>query len=258
MDATFQQDGIQSLETGLDIFKALHEMGRPVELSELAAALKMHRSKLHRYLVSLVRTGLVAQDGDRRYRSGPYALQLMGEESTLARSRESALLAMPELSQKIRETVFLSVWRGRRPFIVHFEEPPKAISVRPAVNTELPLLNSATGRAFAAFLPSKELEVLLDTELTALVPASQRESRRRAYLKELSGVRKRGVSRSLAERHRSVISLSAPLFGNGDKALLAVTAFGLRGSFDASWNGEPAHELRNWADKHARPFQASK
>ena len=68
---------IQSLATGVGVFKALHALGRPAGLREIAGLVRMHPSKLHRYLATLVKTGLVEQDVDRRYASGPDADQLL-------------------------------------------------------------------------------------------------------------------------------------------------------------------------------------
>jgi len=251
VSASIERAGIQSLEIGVGVFKLLHELGRPVALHELASTVSMHRAKLHRYLVSLIRTGLVAQNADRRYRPGPYALRLMGDELRLIRLREAALSAMPRLARDVAETVFLSSWRNGRAHVLHFEEPLKPISIRPTVGTELSLLSTATGRAFAAYLPKTELEALLQRELKANVPRSQRMARRRTYLRELAEVRRRGIARSLAERYPSINSLSAPLFSLDRNVLLVITAFGLRETFDASWNGDLARTMRSWAAAHS-------
>src|SRR6266571_9000099 len=54
--------GIQSVEVAARILQALIAAGRPVPLKDLAKLARMHPGKAHRYLVSLTRTELVAQD----------------------------------------------------------------------------------------------------------------------------------------------------------------------------------------------------
>ena len=72
-----EQAGIQSLEAGLDVLKRMIGAARPMKLRDIAAATGMSPSKAHRYLVSLCRSGLIAQGpGDAEYRLGPYALEM--------------------------------------------------------------------------------------------------------------------------------------------------------------------------------------
>ena len=58
--------GVQSLEIGIDVLKVLVESGSALMLKEIAAAADMLPSKVHRYLVSLVRSGPGRTQADRR------------------------------------------------------------------------------------------------------------------------------------------------------------------------------------------------
>ena len=72
-----EQQGIQSIEIGLRLLKAIAAYGRPIKLRDLAANTGVSSAKAHRYLVSLLRTGLVRQDKqDSRYALGDFALEL--------------------------------------------------------------------------------------------------------------------------------------------------------------------------------------
>ncbi|UIY32264.1 helix-turn-helix domain-containing protein (plasmid) [Neorhizobium galegae] len=69
--------GIQSLEKGLKVLTAIQHAGRAMRLNDIAAAAGMTPSMAHGYLVSLVRTGFVAQDRlSGLYDLGDAALQL--------------------------------------------------------------------------------------------------------------------------------------------------------------------------------------
>ena len=69
--------GVQSLEVGMGILKAMVGGKRSMMLKDIAASAKMPPSKAHRYLVSLIRVGLVEQDPlTSRYNIGPFALKI--------------------------------------------------------------------------------------------------------------------------------------------------------------------------------------
>ena len=69
--------GVQSLEIGMGILRAMMDGQRSMMLKDIAAAADMPASKAHRYLVSLIRAGLVEQDPmSSRYDLGPLALNL--------------------------------------------------------------------------------------------------------------------------------------------------------------------------------------
>ncbi len=69
--------GIQSVEVAAEILRALSQGAETHPLKELSTALKMPAAKIHRYLVSLTRTGLARQDSvtgsllDRLVQIGP-------------------------------------------------------------------------------------------------------------------------------------------------------------------------------------------
>lgn len=59
----------------MEVLKVLLESGAALMFKEIAAAANMPASKAHRYLVSLVRSGLVQQDNaNSKYDLGPLAI----------------------------------------------------------------------------------------------------------------------------------------------------------------------------------------
>ena len=54
-----KSQGIQSIEVGMDILKKIAEAGKPISISEIAILCDTSKSKLHRYLTSFVRTGML-------------------------------------------------------------------------------------------------------------------------------------------------------------------------------------------------------
>ena len=107
--------GVQSLEIGMGI-RAMVNGQRSMMLKEIAAGADMPASKAHRYLVSLIRAGLVEQDpASSRYDLGPFALNIgLVALDRLDRVR-LGLNVIAEMRDEINQTTALAVWgdKGR-------------------------------------------------------------------------------------------------------------------------------------------------
>jgi DNA-binding IclR family transcriptional regulator len=246
------RQGIQSLEIGIEVFRRLHEAGRPMRLGEMAEATGMHPSKAHRYIVSLVRSGLVQQDARGLYSLGPLAMQLCQSQAWYAQALEFGAQALRSLAPEIGETVFLSAWGQSGPRILRVEEASKAISVRPRTTGELPLWNSSPGRLFAAHMPIARLAPLLDREFAQLAiehrwSAVEAERRRKDYKALLDDVRRQGLAWTKSERFPGINSVAAPVFEARGEVLFTLTAFGMEGSFPLDLAGAAAKAIHHMA-----------
>src|SRR6185437_4659092 len=150
------QQGIQSIEVGGRILRALALASRPQMLRDLAAAAQMPPAKAHRYLVSLTRMGLVEQQEETGlYDLGGFALDL--GLSALARLEPvtASATALTELREEIGQTVALAVWANHGPTIVRWLGADTPVSASLRTGSVMPLTRSATGQAFLAFLPEQ-------------------------------------------------------------------------------------------------------
>jgi DNA-binding IclR family transcriptional regulator len=154
--------GIKSVEVAGRILDHLASAQSPVALRELAAAGRMSPGKVHRYLASFLTSGLARQDPDtRKYALGPLALRLgLAALSSYQPLRDSMAL-QHELRDRLDETMVLSVWGAQGPTIVHVAESSQPIIMTMRVGAVLPILKTATGLAFAAFLPRHFTEPLI-------------------------------------------------------------------------------------------------
>jgi len=158
--------GIQSLEAALQTLQAMAERRGPVSLSELARDCRMPPSKVHRYLTSFQHAGLVVQAGrSGKYDLGPGAVML--GLSALARhdfvNRTSE--ALPDLCAESGLTALLSVWGDQGPTVIRWERASSPTVTSMGLGTTLPLISSATGRAFLAWAPPAPMKAMRDTEL---------------------------------------------------------------------------------------------
>jgi DNA-binding IclR family transcriptional regulator len=158
--------GIQSLDAALKLLRSMQDYPGPVTLSELARDCGMPLSKVHRYLASFVSAGLVNQAGKSgKYDLGDGAIRL--GLAALARhdfvNRTADML--PDLCQETGLTVLLSVWGTQGATVVRWERAAAPMVTSMGLGTTLPLLNSATGRAFLAWAPREPLRAVLEEEL---------------------------------------------------------------------------------------------
>jgi DNA-binding IclR family transcriptional regulator len=207
----------------------------------------MSAAKAHRYLVSFQRLQLVTQDvGTTRYDLGPAALKLglaslsRLDAVKLARERVAGLV------ESLGHTVALAVWGNRGPTIVHWEESPQAVTVNLRLGDVMPLLSSATGRCFAAWLAPDALAPLLHEELARSqrhplpdVPTTMAQVQRLR-----TQTRSQGLGRVVDSLLPGVAGFCAPVFDADGHLALGIVTLGPTSGFDSAWDGAVATPLR--------------
>lgn len=246
--ARHRQAGIQSLEAGINLLRTLVDAGRPMKLKDIAAARGMSPSKAHRYLVSLCRTGIAAQDSDHPvYRLGPYALEMAITCLNSTRPVKLASDALAALSEEIGLTVALATWGNRGSTIVRIEESSRPVSMNIRAGTVAPVTRSASGLLFAALLPWHVVEPLVAAEIEAL-PPGQRRATRQALDRALAEVRRTGIASVSQALVPGADALAAPIFEHRGRITLALLAVGASGTFSLAADGPAAAVLK----RHAR------
>jgi DNA-binding IclR family transcriptional regulator len=250
------QRGIQSVEVGGQLLRALAHQGRPMALKDLARESGMTAAKAHPYLVSFGKLGLIEQDAaSGRYGLGPLAMQL-GLISL--QQFDPVRLATPllaALAQSLNLTLAIAVWGNRGATIVRIEEAPSAVHVNMRHGTVLSLRGTASGLLFAAYLDEAQVLATL-----ALEPADTASARRRgaaqridaALRAQLAAVRAHGLSRAIDALVPGVSAMAAPVFDERGRIALSLTAIGPSAIFDSRLNGPVAQALRTAADALSR------
>ncbi len=243
------QRGIQSIEVGGQLLLALAGAGRAMALGELARVGGMDPSKAHRYLVSFGKLGLIRQDASSgAYDLGPLAAQLgLAALQRLDPLRE-ATRAAEALVAAIGHTVAIAAHGHLGPTVVRIEESVHPLHVNMRTGTVMSLLNTATGLVFAAWLPHEVVALMLEQEALRLYGTDVRARPGDAAMgRMLEGVRKRGLARAVGKPIPGINALSAPVFDFNGRIVLAITALGPSGTFDAGWDGEIADAVRRCA-----------
>jgi DNA-binding IclR family transcriptional regulator len=212
--------GIQSVEIGTRVIEALRAAAGPLHLKDLAKASGLPASNCHRYVVSFVRTGFLTQDlSSSRYDLGPRLLQ--AGLAALARTDPVGVgtAALERLVDATGHTGLLSVWADLGPTIVRWMPGLAAVRTSLSTGSTLPLLTSATGRVFLAFLPARQTAPLLARETMSdnIEPAPLAAS-----------VRASGISRVSGDHIPGLSAVAAPVLDVHGEAKAVITLVGAR------------------------------
>ncbi|HUT49993.1 MAG TPA: IclR family transcriptional regulator [Alphaproteobacteria bacterium] len=234
------QQGVRSVEIGMALLQALAARARsPLSLSDIAADAGMAPAKAHRYLVSLIRAGMVEQDqAAGRYRLGGTALNIGLAALSALDVMRLAGEALTALRDAIDETVLLAVWGNKGPVVVRWEEASRPVTTNVRAGSVMPLLNSSTGRVFAAFLPEATSREMIADE------AAQTPALAKGYTAVLEETRARRMGRVEGDLLPGVAGLSAPVFDHQGDLVAVMSALGAQGQFDADWGGAVAAAIK--------------
>ena len=237
--------GVQSLEIGMSILRAMVNGHRSMMLKDIAAAAGMPASKAHRYLVSMMRAGLVEQDpATSRYDLGAFAMNIgLVAIDRLDRIR-LGIGTIAELRDKLNETTALAVWSEHGPIIVRWERPRRPITVNVVTGTALDMLTSASGRVFGAWLPREAYARLVEAQFAD--PRLPRELNTWKKADAMfAAVRAQGYS-AVSGYHLvpGVEAVAAPVFNFRGEITMAMLVVGVQGMFDMRPEGEVVTRLR--------------
>lgn len=241
-----QQGGVKAIETGMQLLVALSEDPSPQMLKTIAARASMHPAKAHRYLVSYLRTGLVQRDPETDfYRFGPLAIQIGVAALGSVNVVRFATSEVASLRDELGVTVSLAVWSVHGPTHVLIEEANKPVIAKSRLGSTLPLLTSATGRLFSAYLPESITQGLIEAELVQQSRSAATRAKLRAdFDRLLDEVGRRGMGQSLGSFSPGIHSLSCPIRDHRDSVAAALTILAPAGEFDSAFDGAPAAALQ--------------
>lgn len=248
MSIETKRQGVDAVEVVGTILQAFLRLPRPTRLKELEAATGIPAAKLHRYLVSMIRCGLVSrQDTGNRYDFGLLTYR-MGQVAAHDHSLLSLLepmfekfvaeLGNPDLGQ----AVGIGQWVGHGATIVRWFENNSALSVRMKPGINLSITASATAKLLAAYLPREKTEPLVRQELQEKGQATDKNVNR--VYADYAAIREAGIASSMSARRSGLNALSVPLFDQHGHVTAAITILGMSPQFEADPKGPSAHMLR--------------
>jgi DNA-binding IclR family transcriptional regulator len=238
----FSRQGIDAVEVAGAILQALLRCPRPARLKDIEIASGIPSAKLHRYLVSLIRCGLVR----RHERNGRYDFGLLAHQVGQVAARDNDLVAqiearLAQFSHEVGEVIGVAQWVGNGVTFVNWFESSPEFSIRLRPGLQLGVTTSATAKLFAAHLAREVTEPLVKSEL-AERQADTAAQIARVY-DDYAEIRARGIAHSLGARRSGLNALSVPVFDREGQVVVAVTALGMAPRFDADVTGALARQM---------------
>ncbi len=180
-------------------------------ISDVARMVNLPKSSASYVLQSLVRTGYVLRDADSRYR-------LSNKVTSLGRSRvavsELRTIALPVLTRIVERTKLiacLAVLDGGEALFVHKVDAP-SIRIDDYVSPRMDTHATAAGKALLAYLPEREVEVVVGHSGLRRWTYNTITARDR-FAVELQQTRDRGYALDSEEYARGLRCVAAPIFG---------------------------------------------
>lgn len=200
-------------------------------MKNLAAAAYMQPAKAHRYLVSYIACELVQQDpATKRYFLGEMAFQI----GVAAINRYDPVSRAVRLQRRLRDlldrTVVLSVWGTHGPVTMGVQESSQPVVMTMKLGATLPMLNSAAGIVFSAFMPRVIVSGLIDGELEAGTSSMLESGQSLQHL--LEQVRNDGFAVNRGHLTHGVEAVAVPLLSHAQEVVAVISVLGTQYSID--------------------------
>lgn len=217
--------GIQSVDIGMTVLRALASAKGPMSLKEIGAACGMAPSKAHRYLHSLVAGGLASQ----QRRSGKYDLGLFALRLGVSAIRRIDVVNrasdhLEDLVDQLGMPAHVSIWSHEGPIAVRWQRTADSLISPDVLGSTFPLLRSATGNVYLSYMPDRITRPFVAREL-------QKESELENAIEfNIDGitrtVREQGYALSLGTFIPDYLGICAPIVNWDEEICAAVTVVG--------------------------------
>ena len=215
--------GIHSVEVSAHILLQLANFNGPTSLKNLSDRCKLSASKVHRYLSSLVKVGLVSQaEKSGNYSLGKKAILLGLAAMQHIDQIDEVMDGLPHLVKQLGCHVTLTVWSQTGPTLIKVERAESSVVVPLMLGQVLPILHSASGRIFAAFLEPSLTRKLMAKEKTIYADDNgQSEQELEVILQE---IRQNRFAISRGEVESETTAIAVPVVDWQDNPIIVLAA----------------------------------
>ena len=215
---------VQSVDRAVAILYLLAERG-DAGVTEVAAALGVHKSTAFRLIAALEAGSLVEQDGERRkYHLGGGILRLAGATAGRLELPIESRSVCRRLAADLGEAVNVAILDSGEATNILQEYGPSAITGRNWIGQRTPLHATASGKVLLAWMNAVALKEFLASRLHRYTPASV--TRPSVLEAELQRVREQGWASTAEEFEIGLNAVAAPVHDETGDVVAAVGVSG--------------------------------
>ncbi len=216
---------VRAVERALDILLCFTREEPARSLTQIADAVGMSKTTVHRLLTTLENKRFINRDRSTGlYRLGFRFIEMA---SFVLQGVELHLWAQPylkRLSTEYGETVDLSILDGSHVMYLEVIESPQRVKLAAAVGQRLTAYFTASGKALLAYLPEEQVRKILSDNLaenTDHLPLTMPD-----MLAELRATAERGYSIAEAEYEKDINAVAAPIFDADHNPIASIAIVG--------------------------------
>lgn len=220
---------MSTLEKGLDILEVILHNKKEISIIDLAKYAGLSNSTTHRILSILVERGYIYQ----KQKGAKYSLgykfllydQMSDIEYNFVNVKHEANPFLEELSEKISETMVLSIFNGREPVDIMAIVPDIILKASTGIGTKSPLHCTAVGKMFLACMPDDKINRILSSY--ELIPYTEKTIINFDLLKiEINNSRTEGIAYDDEEYIVGLRSAAAPIILDTGEVIACIYFFG--------------------------------
>ena len=216
---------LQALDRAFAVLDLLASSTTSLGLAEIAAALGLHKSTTHRFLMVLERHRMVERNQTGKFRLGLRLCDFGSRAIEQYDLREQAQVHLKRLVDEVEETAHLCILEKTHMVYIDKQEPERSIRMISRVGASSPVHCTAVGKAMLATMPRSQVEQLLPAlRLERFTPRTM--TSREALLKELDRTSRRGYAVDDEEREEGVRCAGVAILDGQGQAIAAVSISG--------------------------------
>jgi IclR family transcriptional regulator, mhp operon transcriptional activator len=218
MASETRSDGVRSIQRGLDVLSEVNRSGG-IRAAELAQRLGLARPTVYRLLETLEELGYVRRSGsDDRFRVTRKASSLGDGYDPGLLISEAATPVIGELSKRLVWPIDLTIYENAAMVIQETTHAKSPLSIdRGMIGRRLPMLRTSSGRAYLAFCPDAEREIIIKHIVRIEDPDDQPFLEPSHLDRLIAHTRARGYGvRDEGEYNTKTSSIAVPVIRGGD------------------------------------------
>jgi DNA-binding IclR family transcriptional regulator len=216
---------LQALDRAFAVLDLLSSSSAPMGLAEIAAALDLHKSTAHRFLMVLERHRIVERTPTGKFRLGLRLSDFGSRAIEQYDLRDRAQLHLKTLVAEVEETAHLCILEKTHMVYIDKQEPERTIRMISRVGASSPIHCTAVGKAILATMSRPRVEEML--QAVQLERFTRRTmTSREALLKELDRTSRRGYAVDDEEREEGVRCAGMAILDGRGEAVAAVSISG--------------------------------